>query len=262
MSLVDLGHVQLNTQVDGPEGAPWIVLSNSLGSALAMWDPQVPLLAEKYRVLRYDTRGHGGSSVPEGPYALDELVADAIGLMDHMGIAQAAWMGLSMGAMTGMGLALSHPGRFTRFVLADGRADAPQGFRDMWDARTAKIRAGGTEAIADGTLDSWLTEDFRVARPEVTAKLRAMVVETDDTGYINCALALKELDYLRRLGRVTAPCLYIGGDQDAGASPETMQAMAAATPGARYVTVPNARHVANVNRPEAFNAAIAEFLGL
>lgn len=262
MSAVDLGHVQLNTQVDGPDGAPWIVLSNSLGSSLGMWDPQIPFLTAKYRVLRYDTRGHGQSSVPAGPYSLDDLVSDVIGLMNAVGIDQAAWMGLSMGAMTGMGLALNHPDRFSRFVLADGRADAPERFRTMWDERTAKIRQGGTEAIADGTIESWLTEAFRRANPDIAATLRAMVVDTDDTGYIDCALALKELDYLRHLGGVTKPCLYIGGDQDLGASPETMQAMSDATPGAQYVCIAEAKHVANVNQPAAFNAAIASFLGL
>ena len=170
--------------------------------------------------------------------------------------------GLSMGAMTGMGLALKHGDRFERMVLADGRADAPEGFRTMWDQRTAKIRDGGTEAIADGTMETWLTADFRAASPEVAARLRAMVVETPDAGYTACALALKDLDYLRQLGGVTIPVLYIGGDQDMGAAPEVMQAMADATPGARYVSVANAAHIANVNQPDAFNAAISDFLGL
>lgn len=262
MSMVDLGPVQLHTRIDGPDSAPWIILSNSLGSNLSMWDPQIDLLTGTYRVLRYNTRGHGQSSVPDGPYTLDMLVGDVVGLMDHLHIETAAWMGLSMGAMTGMGLALDHGARFSRMVLADGRADAPEGFRTMWDQRTGMIRDGGTEAIADGTMESWLTEDFRQANPETVAKMRAMVVDTPDEGYIACALALKELDYLRRLGNVQTPCLYIGGDRDMGAAPETMQAMADATPGARYVSVPNAAHVANVNRPEAFNDAIRDFLGL
>lgn len=262
MTAVDLGGVTLNTRLDGPEGAPWMILSHSLGATLSMWDPQIDVLTTRYRVLRYDTRGHGQSAVPPGPYSLDDLVGDVVALMDRMKIEQASWMGLSMGAMTGMGLALRHGDRFQRMVLADGRADAPEGFCTMWDQRTALIRDGGTEAIADGTMDSWLTADFRNANPDVVAQMRAMVVDTPDAGYIACALALKELDYLRHLGNVSVPVLYIGGDQDMGAAPEVMQAMADATPGARYVSVENAAHVANVNRPAAFNAAISAFLGL
>lgn len=260
MSRVDLGGYALNCRVDG-EGDDWIVLSNSLGADLSMWDDQIALLASGYRVLRYDTRGHGGSDVA-GPTDLADLNADVIALMDRHGIARAAFMGLSLGGMTGMGLALDHPDRITRVVCADARADAPAPFQEMWDTRIAAVEAGGLDAIIDGTLASWLTKDWRAANPGRVAHIRAMVLANDPQGYIACCHALKGLDCLRRLPGAKVPILFVGGDQDKGAAPAVMQDMADATPGGVYTRIPDAAHVANINAPEAFNAAIAAFLGL
>ena len=262
MSRVDLGFITLNAYIDGPEGAPWIVLSNSLGANLSMWDGQIETLAAKFRVLRYDVRGHGQSDAPKGPYTLVQLEDDIIALMDHFGIEQAAYMGLSMGAMCGMGLALRHPDRFARMILADGRADAPEGFRNMWDERIAKVKADGLEGIVEGTLNSWLTEGWRKANPDALDQVRQMVLGNDPNGYIGCCRALQGLDYLRQLGSVRTPVLYVGGAQDMGAAPAVMQAMADATPGARYVEIPDAAHVANINAPETFNAILSDFLDI
>lgn len=168
-------------------------------------------------------------------------------------------MGLSMGAMCGMGLALRQADRFDRMVFADGRADAPEGFRTMWDTRIAAVESGGLAAIADGTLASWLTEGWRIANPDATKAVHAMVLGNDPDGYIGCCRALKALDYLKDLGGITLPTLYIGGAQDMGAAPEVMQAMADATPGADYVEIHGAAHVANINAPDYFNAAISAF---
>ncbi|MEM9230616.1 MAG: 3-oxoadipate enol-lactonase [Pseudomonadota bacterium] len=260
MRRVELPGVVLNTAVDGPDGAPWIVLSNSLGASLAMWDPQMALLTRTYRVLRYDTRGHGQSDAPPGPYSFDALIGDVLALMDHYRIEQAHFMGLSMGGMTGLGLALTDPGRFRGVICADGRADAPPPFRAMWDDRIAKVSQGGLEAIVEGTLASWLTDDWRMANPGPTEAIRKMVLSNAPDGYIACCEALKTLDYLKDLSHVSCPVLYIGGALDKGAPPEVMQAMAAATPGATYVQIAAAAHVANINAPEAFNAALARML--
>lgn len=253
--------ITLNTQVDGANEKPWIILSNSLGASLAMWDGQVDALTQTHRVLRYDTRGHGGSDAPEGPYAFDDLLADVMGLMEVYAIDRADFMGLSMGGMTGLGLALEHPDRFHRVICADGRADAPLAFREMWDTRIAAVESGGLPAIVDGTLATWLTEDWRAANPEALAKVREMVLGNDPKGYVACCEALKGLDYLRHLGRVSIPVFFVGGSDDKGASPEVMQAMADATPGGHYVEIPDAAHVANINAPEEFNAAVLGFLG-
>ena len=259
---VDLGGYALNCEVDGPEGADWIVLSNSLGANLSMWDDQMPLLTSRFRTLRYDTRGHGGSDAPAGPYSFADLTGDVLRLLDHFGIEKPAFMGLSMGGMTGLGLAIDHPDRISRVICADGRADAPEPFRANWDQRIEKVEAGGLEAIVDGTIASWFTADWRAANPDRVEAIRAMVLGNDPQGYIGCCLALKDLDYLRRLGSAGVPILYVGGRQDMGAAPEVMQAMADATPGGVYVPVENAAHLANINAPEAFNTAIQGFLEL
>ena len=254
--------VALHCQVDGAEGLPWIVLSNSLGANCSMWDPQIAALTAKYRVLRYDTRGHGQSDAPPGPYSFDDLLADVIGLMDAHGIETASFMGLSMGGMTGLGLALHHADRISRVVCADGRADAPEQFRNMWDQRIAAVEAGGLAGIVDGTMATWFTESWRAANPEGEAAVRDMILGNAPEGYTACCRALQGLDYLRHLGGVTIPVLYVGGSEDKGASPETMQAMADATPGGVYHEIPEAAHVANINAPAAYNAAFAAFLGL
>lgn len=250
----------IRTQVDGPAGAPWVVLSNSLGASLAMWDPQVPALTATHRVLRYDTRGHGGSATIAGPFTMADLVADAVAVMDAHGVVQADFVGLSLGGMTGLGLALAHPGRLNRLVCADARADAPEAFRANWDARIARIAEGGLAAIIDATLEGWLTADFRAANPDVVAKVRGMVLANDPAGYVACCAALKTLDYFKDLGRMTVPTLYVCGDQDKGAAPDVMRSMAAATPGSSFVLISDAAHVANLNAPGAFNAALSDFL--
>jgi 3-oxoadipate enol-lactonase len=260
MSRIDLSGYALNTRVDGREGADWIVLSNSLGADLSMWDDQIALLTKRYRVLRYDTRGHGGSDTVAGDTSFADLNGDVLALMDHFGIESAAFMGLSMGGMTGMGLAINHADRVSRVICADARADAPAPFKGNWDTRIAAVTDGGLHAIVDGTLGSWLTEGWRNANPDRVADIRSMVLANDPAGYIACCHALKGLDYLRDLGHVSIPMLYIGGAQDMGAAPEVMQAMADATPGATYTQIPDAAHVANINAPEAFDAGIKDFL--
>ncbi|MCP4381980.1 MAG: 3-oxoadipate enol-lactonase [Hyphomicrobiales bacterium] len=255
--------VSINTGVDeGPDGAPWVLLSNSLGADLSMWDGQVDLLTRKYNVLRYDQRGHGDSDAPPGPYSFPVLVADVIALMDHHGIDKADWVGLSVGAMTGMGLAIHHPDRFGRMVLADARSVATDAYKEMWDQRIAAVTDGGVEAIADPSLGLWFTEDWRAANPEAAAVARTMIVGTSPQGYVATCYALRELDYFKDLNKVTLPVLYLCGGKDKGAPPEEMREMASVTPGAKYIEVPDAGHVANINQPAAFNAALEGFLDI
>lgn len=252
----------LNTVIEGREDAPWIVLSHSLGADLTMWEPQMPFLADHYRVLRYDTRGHGESAAPAGPYSFDDLLDDLITVMDAHHVSRADFLGLSLGGMTGLGLAIHHPNRLNRLVCADARADAPAGFRDNFAARIYKVRAGGMASVVPGTLDSWFTADWRVAHPDALERVRHMIMRTDPLGYEGCCEALQGLDYFKDLSKITAEVLYLGGDQDMGAAPEVMQAMADATPEGRYSVIPNAAHVANINQPASFNAELAHFLGL
>ncbi|WP_299484220.1 3-oxoadipate enol-lactonase [uncultured Roseibium sp.] len=259
-SRVDLGTHCLQTYVDGPAGAPWLILSNSLGASAEMWEPQIPALTENFQVLRYDTRGHGKSDVPKGPYSFQHLVDDVVRLMDAHGIETARFMGLSKGGMTGLGMALSHPDRIERVVCADGRSDAPPPFKAMWDERIGKVEADGMAGIVEGTMATWFTPDWLDANPESADKVRRMILSHEPAGYIANCRALQGLDYFRHLSNIGIPVLYVGGSHDKGASPEVMQAMADATPGGRFIEIPGAAHVANINAPEAFNKAVLDFL--
>ena len=252
------GH--LATRVDGEAGKPWLVLSNSLAADHRMWDAQVPWLTGRYRVLRYDTRGHGGSDAPIGDYAFDDLVADVVAVMNHHDVARARYVGLSLGGMTGLGLALAHPERVERLVVCDARADAPPPFVKSWDDRIAAIEAGGMEVIVAGTLERWLTPAFRAREPAEAERLAAMIRATSPAGYRGCAAALKRLDYLKDLGRLTAPTLYVVGAEDSAAPEAAMRAMAEATPGGRLAVVAEAAHIANVDNPAGFRAALDGFL--
>lgn len=261
--MVDRGAFRLASYVSGrQEGAPWIVLSNSLASSHKMWTPQLALLESRYRVLRYDTRGHGNSDAPPGPYSFDDLVEDAVALMDRFSIARADYMGLSLGGMTGLGLALAHPERIERLICCDARADAPQEFVKSWDDRIAAIEAGGLEAILAGTMERWFTPGFRERDTDTLREMEAMMLSTSTTGYKGCAEALKRLDYLGALSRLSVPTLYIVGTEDPATPPVVMRDMAERTPGARIAEIPDAAHIANVDAPKDFNAAVADFLRL
>jgi len=253
---------QIHTRVDGPEGAPWMVLSNSLGANLTMWDAQMPLLTRAFRVVRYDTRGHGLSETVATPFDFDDLVADVIAVMDAYDIDRAAYMGLSLGGMTGLGVALAHPDRINRLICADARAVATDPVRQMWDTRISVVANQGLEAILDGTMESWFTADWRADHDDKARAVHEMILGTDPVGYVGCCHALKTLDYFKQLAGLSVPTLYLVGDQDKGAPPEDMRAMAEATPGAVFTVIPDAGHLANMNAPAAFNHAVAEFLAI
>lgn len=251
----------LAARVDGAAGKPWLVCSNSLACTLESWDGQMDTFTRTHRVLRYDTRGHGRSSAPGGPYSLATFVADLVRLMNHFGIKQADMVGLSMGGMTGLGLALTHPERLRSLVCCAARADAIPPFIESWNTRIAAIRAaGGMEGVVDFTIERWFTEGFRAARPDVIEQARGMIRACDTEGYIACAEALKGLDYKRGLGGIKAPVLYVAGASDGGAPPAAMKEMADLTPGARFVEIAPAAHIISMENPAAFNAVLGDWL--
>ena len=258
--MVKSGEADLNVRVDGAEHLPWIVLSNSLAADLTMWDDQIPSLTKTHRVLRYDTRGHGLSSAPPGPYSFDRLVGDMVAVMDHFEIARADILGLSLGGMTALGLGLDHPGRVDRLICADARADAPPPFIEGWNQRIAAVTERGMQAVLAGTMERWFTEANRQRRPDLVERASRMVLGTSTAGYIGCAQALKGLDYLRRLPGMEPDALYIVGAEDAGAPAEAMRAMAAVTPGAEFEILPGVAHISNMEDVAGFDAAVAGFL--
>ena len=260
MTMVPILGGSLFTRVDGEGGRPWLVLSNSLAADHTMWDAQMPLLTERYRVIRYDTRGHGRSEAPPAPYSFDNLIGDVVAVMDHHGATRASYMGLSLGGMTGLGLALKHPDRLEKLVCCDARADNPEPFVKSWDDRIAVVDQKGTDGLVAGTIERWLTPGFRERHPDEEAKLAAQIRATSAEGYKGCAAALKTLNYLKDLGRLAVPTLYVVGAEDGGAPLPAMQAMADATPGGRLAIVPDAAHIANVDNPAGFADALRGFL--
>jgi 3-oxoadipate enol-lactonase len=254
------GGVTLSSLASGKPNGPAILLSNSLGAGLDMWAPQRAMLGQHYRVIGYDTRGHGQSSTPDGSYDFGDLIGDAIAVLDHFDVQTAVCIGLSLGGMTGLGLGLHHPDRFGKIVCVCARADAPPPFANSWDDRIAAISKGGMGAIWPGTLERWLTEGYVRGNPDTVAALADDFVQTTVPGYTGCARALQTLDYKQHLGDMKTPVLYISGAEDLGAASAEMESMHNATPGSTYVDIPDCAHIANLNQPDAFNAALKTFL--
>jgi 3-oxoadipate enol-lactonase len=258
MTTVSVAGAKLHIQVDGAADKPWLLLSNSLAADLTMWDDQIALLTQSYRVLRYDTRGHGRSTATDGAYHFDLLVGDMLAVMDHMGVQKADVLGLSLGGMTALGLGLAHPDRVGRMMICDARADAPPPFVQGWIDRIAVVQEKGTAALVDGTLARWFTD---ACPPAIKDRAAAMIRATSAQGYIGCARALMGLDYLRHLGAMQPSVQYLVGAEDLGAPKEAMAAMAAATPNAGLIVLDGLAHIPNMENPAAFAQGLATWLG-
>jgi 3-oxoadipate enol-lactonase len=238
--------VEVSYTEDGPADAPVVVLSNSLGATRGMWDPQVPALAERYRVVTYDTRGHGESPAPAGPYSLDDLVDDVVALLDRVGTQRAHVVGLSLGGMTAMRLAAREPARVNRLVaLATSAKPDPQGFLD----RAAAARSGGTEPLAPTVVSRWLTPAYAAEHPDLVARLEAMIAGADDEGYALCCEVVAAVDLREDLGRITAPTLVVSGAEDPALPPPHQQAIADGIAGASLVSVSPGAHLPNLEQP-------------
>jgi 3-oxoadipate enol-lactonase len=242
--------------VSGPEDAPALVLSNSLGATLAMWDPQADALAQRFRLIRYDTRGHGGSDAPPGPYSIDDVGNDVVALLDELEIERAHVAGLSLGGMTAMWLGINAPERVDRLVLL---CTSPQlGPAKNWADRAALVRRKGTGALVDATLERWLTEDYRSKHD--TTGLRAMFESIDDEGYANCCAVIERMDLTPNLDGITAPTLVIAGAQDPATPPEEAEGIVAGVPDARLEVLDPGAHLVNVEQPAAVTKLILDHL--
>jgi 3-oxoadipate enol-lactonase / 4-carboxymuconolactone decarboxylase len=248
---VDLHHV-----IDGPADAPAVVLFPSLGSTLELWEPQLAALAEHFRVIRVDPRGHGRSPVPRGPYTIDDIAGDVVALLDRLGIARAHVVGVSLGGMVAMWMAIHHPDRVDRIVPTATAAALPEaGFA----ARAEIVRKDGTAAIAEAVLERWLTPEARAADPARAEHMKSWVLDTPDEGYAGCCDAIDSMDLLGGLPTISAPTLVISGLVDPAIPPEHQVRIAAGIPGARLAAV-NAAHIPNVELPEQVTALILEHL--
>jgi 3-oxoadipate enol-lactonase len=252
--------ITTNYELTGPEKAPVVMLSHSLGSDLHMWDAQMEALAGRFRVLRYDTRGHGGSDVPEGPYTLAQLVGDAVDLLDALAIAKVHFVGLSMGGMIAQGLALGHPERLERLALCDTSAYMPPAAQPIVQERIDTARSQGLAALADATLARWFTADYlRRSGPGVDT-IRGIFLSTSATGYIGCTEAIRRLDYLGELSRIRRPTLIMVGADDPGTPVAASQAIHERIAGSQLVVLPSASHLSNIEQAQSFNSALTAFL--
>jgi 3-oxoadipate enol-lactonase len=251
--------ITINYQVDGPEGAPWIVFSNSLATSTAMWDEQAAALKSSFRVLRYDQRGHGGTEVPAGRYAFDTLLDDALGLLDALGIAKAHFAGLSMGGATALGLAERHPDRLDRVIVCDSPCQSTPQSSQQWEERIAVAQKQGIDALVEPTVGRWFPPDTLAKNPPHLDKVRGMIRATPVNGFIGCAAALAAHDYASAVANVRRPVLFMVGEKD-GATPAAMRKLHEKLAGSRFVELPGAGHISNMDRPAEFNRALNDFL--
>lgn len=253
MNAVAVHHV-----VEGPDDAPVVVLATSLGSTLRIWDAQVPRLSSRFRVVRFDTRGHGESPVPPGPYTITDLGHDVIALLDRLGVAKAHFCGVSLGGMVGMWLASHAPDRIDRLVLCC--TSARLGPPEMWAQRAQTAREQGTAALADTVVARWLTPEYAAQNPKLAADLRDMIAATPAEGYAGCCGVIERMDLTGTLASVRAATLVIAGADDPATPPAHGASIAAAIPGARMAIVPHAAHLANVEQADTVTALIMEHL--
>jgi 3-oxoadipate enol-lactonase len=234
-----------------------VVLSNSLGTTLAMWDPQMPTLTARFRVVRYDTRGHGSSIVSPGGYGIDALGRDVVGLLDALNIPRFHFCGLSMGGAVGMWLALNASERIDRLVLAD---TAPKfGTAEKWNARIEAVSKGGPGAIADAVLEGWFTPRFRERAPDTVARMRQMLLTAPTEGYLASCAAVRDVDLRNSIGRIACPTLVIVGTHDVPTPPAQARELTERIAGARYVEL-DAAHISNVEAAQSFSAELLGFL--
>ncbi len=249
--------IEINYEIEG--SGPWLTMSHSLACNLHMWDPQMPVLTGRFKVLRFDTRGHGQSSAPAGEYTLDQLADDVKGLFDALKIKQTHWAGLSMGGMIGQAFALKYPGVFQSLVLADTSSRRPPEAATLWGERIKIAREQGMEALVESTLARWFTEPYRNSRKDVMSRISNDIRTTPATGFIGCCHAIARLDFLDRLKEIKVPALIMVGEHDHGTPPEAARVIQQNLPGSELKIIPSAAHISNVEQAQVFNDAITRF---
>ena len=250
--------ININFEIDGPDNAPWLILSNSLLTNLSMWDDQVATLARSFRILRYDQRGHGGTEATAGDYSFDLLVADIIALIDMLGIGRAHFCGLSMGGMTALFLAQRHPQRFDRIIACDCGPNSTEASAQQWKERIEVASRDGMQALVEPTIARWFPPDFVATKAPVLDKVRGMIRSTPLAGFRGCAMALSSYDLRGGLGGIDRRTLLIVGTKDATLA--GIRQIKDAVRGSALVELEGAGHISNVEQPAAFTRAVVDFL--
>lgn len=257
MPLIEVDGCRLNVEIEGPAEAPVLMLSNSLGTDLHMWDGQVKPFAARFRLIRYDRRGHGKSAVPPGPYTMERLGRDVLGILDNLGIEKIDWCGLSMGGMVGQWLGAHAPSRIRRLVLANTSCHYP--VKDLWNERIAAVAEHGLAPLADAMMGRWFTQGFIEDEPGTVARVKAMMVATPVAGYIANCEAVRDMDHRNILAGITAPTLIIAGRHDVATPIAAAEYIRARIPGAA-LTLLDAGHLSNIEQDSDFTAEAMGFL--
>ncbi len=252
--------IDINYEISGNDKGPWLTLSHSLACNLHMWDDQMAELTQKYKVLRFDTRGHGQSSAPPGDYTLDQMADDVKGLFDALGVKQTHWIGLSMGGMIGQTFALKYPGVFQSLVLADTTSRRPPYAAQMWGERVTAARAKGMAGVLETTLARWFTESYRNTRNASIARITEQILTTPVDGFCGACIAISKVDTLDRLKEIKCPVFIIVGEEDHGTPPEMARAIHENLPGSELLVIKSAAHLSNVEQAGVFTRAVSEFL--
>ena len=247
-------------EVHGKEGLPWLVLSHSLACSTRMWDEQIAAFKDRYRILAYDTRGHGQTQAPVGLYTLDQLADDLKGLLDALKISRAHYCGLSMGGMIGQTFALKYPGILTTLVLADTTSRMPTEALPTWQDRIRTAQEKGMRPLVEPTLARWFTEPYRKATPQAMQRIGNLIGTTPVAGYVGCCHAIPKINLTSRLKEIRTPILVIVGEDDPGTPVAMSKEIHENAPGSKLVVLPKAAHLSNIEQPAAFNRALDEFL--
>jgi 3-oxoadipate enol-lactonase len=258
MPKIQANGIQLYYELTGPADQPVVMLSNSLGTRLEMWHAQMQALTKRYRVLRYDSRGHGRSDAPEGPYTIEILAADAIGLLDALGIERVHFCGLSKGGMVGQMLGARHGDRLISLALCSTACHMPQ--RELWDERIRLVTEAGMAAVADAVIERWFTEAFRREPTIELERVQRMILETPPHGYAACCAAIRDMDLRDLITGIRLPTLVIVGENDPATPPERAREIQSLIPGAQLEVVPDASHLLNIEQDVVFEAALTSLL--
>lgn len=252
--------IEVNYEIHGRVGAPWLVLSHSLACSVRMWDPQIAALKDQYQILACDTRGHGATEATKGAYTLELLADDLFSLLKRLNIEEAHYCGLSMGGMIGQTFALKYPGVFQSLTLADTTSRYPAEAAALWAERIKLAETKGMEPLAQPTLERWFTAPFREKNPAAVDAIRKLIVATPVAGYVGCSHAIPKINLSARLKEIKCPILVIVGDQDPGTPPAMAREIHDNAPGSTLMVLPQAAHLANIEQPEGFTRALRDFL--
>ena len=258
MPMIDVGDCLLNVSIDGPENGPALMFSNSMGCTMDMWEPQLEEFARRFRVVRYDRRGHGRSGVPPGPHSVERLGRDALAILDHLELDRVHWCGISIGGIVGQWLGAHAPERLDRIILSNTSSHFPD--PSNWLNRIKAVQADGVTSIAEAVISGWFTPGFRARQPQTVAVMQAMLTATPTEGYIACCNALSTLDQRALLPRISRPTLVIAGRHDKSTPLEAGEFIQRQIAGAEILVL-DAAHISNIEQSRLFTEAVSAFLG-